>query len=233
MALYHKLEWGEIYLVNEFLCNNENKEKLIIFDIGTNRGLFVDLFVNKLDICEVHCFEPIQSLYNDLVLKYNGEKNIILNNIGICNYNGTSIFNELKDLETDGCSSIIERPVFKERGWDYTQYEIFVKTIDSYCDENKIDFIDFVKIDVEGCETLVFEGMLKLIESKRVGVIQFEYGATFLDGGFSLRSILDLAIKNGYILGYCPFGIFIDISESNFEEVSRINSVNLIFKKND
>jgi len=233
MALNHQLEWEEVSLVNEFIHNNKEKENLVIFDIGTNRGLFVDLFMNDFNKCSIHCFEPIQSLHNNLLIKYKEYDNIVFNNIGVSNYNGISLFNELSDLETDGCSSILERPVFKERGWNYNQYEISVKTIDTYSDEKNIDFIDLIKIDVEGCETLVFEGMSNLLEARKVGLIQFEYGNTFLDGGFSLKYILDLAIQYKYTLCYHHFGMLIDINYLNLEEISKIGSINLIFKLND
>jgi FkbM family methyltransferase len=233
MALNHQLGWEEVSLVNEFLLKNKEKENLVVFDIGTNRGLFVDLFINDFNKCSIDCFEPLQWLYNNLLIKYYQYNNIVFNNIGVSNYNGISLFNELTDLTTDGCSSIIERPVFKERGWNYNQYEIPVTTIDTYSDEKNIDFIDFIKIDVEGCETLVFEGMLNRLKSKKVGLIQFEYGTTFLDGGFSLKSILDLSIECKYTLCYHHFGMLVDINYLNLEEISKIGNINLIFKPND
>ena len=100
--------------------------------------------------------------------KYNGNKNIILNKICLSDSVGVSDFYRLLSLETDGCSSLIERPVFKERGWDYSKDTVNTTTIDDYCKKNNINYIDFMKIDVEGAEFLVFNGMLSMLKSKSV-----------------------------------------------------------------
>jgi hypothetical protein len=47
-------------------------------------------------------------------------------------------------------------------------------TVDSYC-ENKIDRIDFMKIDVEGHEFEVLKGAVNMINDSRVSMIQFEF----------------------------------------------------------
>ena len=46
MALYHKLEQNEIDIVDYLYQSNKN-ENLTVFDVGANRGLFIDLFLNK------------------------------------------------------------------------------------------------------------------------------------------------------------------------------------------
>lgn len=229
--MVHSLELEEVNLVN-LILSKASKDKYIVFDIGCNRGLFVDLFLNSKQQCEFHCFEPIKSLFENLNLKYSYLNNIKLNNFGISNANTSVIFHELTDLHADGCSSLIERSVFKERGWNYKSYEIEVKTIDSYCFENKIDYIDFMKIDVEGVEPLVFDGMKNLLEKERIEIIQFEYGNTFYDAHFNLDDIYQLTKKYNYSLFHFDQNKFNIINESNFNFFSNL-STNLVFKKND
>jgi FkbM family methyltransferase len=183
---------------------------------------------------KIHCFEPIISLYENLIVKYKkNNNNIKINNFGILNLNGVTHFNELSSLETDGCSSIIERPVFKELGWAYKQYEIEVKTIDQYCIDSNIDYIDIIKIDVEGAEVLVFKGMESLLSNSKIGLVQFEYGNTFDDANFSLWEIFKLTKEFNYTLCYFLNNNFIKIDETNIQDIIKINNINLIFKKND
>jgi hypothetical protein len=47
-------------------------------------------------------------------------------------------------------------------------------TLDAYCWESHINFINFLKIDTEGHEWFVFEGAERMLSEDRIGVIQFE-----------------------------------------------------------
>ena len=47
-------------------------------------------------------------------------------------------------------------------------------TLDDFCDENNVEFIDFLKIDVQGAEFKVLKGAKKALSEKRIGVIQLE-----------------------------------------------------------
>lgn len=228
MALYHKLGDEEIKIVDFFIKNNKDKD-LTIFDIGCNRGLFSDLFIN-LKNTNIHCFEPIDELYNNLVIKYSNKNNVRLNKLGVSDKNGETSFYRLLNLETDGCSSLIERPVFKERGWKYEKYLIKTITINEYCHNNNVDFIDFIKIDVEGVEYLVLKGMYGLLKNKKIKMIQFEYGNTFIDAGFSLKLVFDLIKECEYNMFYFKNDVFIEVTDVNLDDISKNDNINLILK---
>lgn len=51
-----------------------------------------------------------------------------------------------------------------------------MKTVDGFCLENNIGFIDYIKIDTEGCELSVKEGASRMILEGNIGIIQFESG---------------------------------------------------------
>ena len=75
----------------------------------------------------------------------------------------------------------------------------FLRTGDLYCNENKISFIDFLKIDVEGAEHLVLAGFKKMFEKKAVRLVQFEYGYTNGDSKFLMRDFYDHFRRLGYL----------------------------------
>ena len=62
-------------------------------------------------------------------------------------------------------------------------------TLDQYCDKNKIEFIDLLKIDVEGAEYQVMLGTKSLFKNKRVRHCIFEFGGTTFDMGNSPEEI--------------------------------------------
>lgn len=229
MALHHNLGSEEVNLINHFI--KDKQEKTVVMDVGTNRGLFVDLLLEKNIEKEIHCFEPILSLFNDLKEKYKMSEDIILNNHGISDTNKEMDFFELVNPITDGCSSVIERPVFKERNWEYTKYKIKTLSIDEYCENNQIDFIDLIKIDVEGIEYLVFKGMSNLLNNGKIGIVQFEYGDTFDDAGYTLYDLYNHIKLFNYNLFYLKDNEFVEIKEDDLSEYSKINNINLIVKK--
>jgi len=229
MALHHKLEKEEIDIVNYFY-SNDNEDAKVIFDVGCNRGLYVDLFLGRVDNSRIHCFEPIVSLFNDLVSKYSNTEHVILNNVCVSDDTGKIIFCELTDPITDGCSSIIERPVFKERGWEYKKYEVESTTIDNYCRINEIDYINFLKIDVEGAEFLALKGCKEMLKSKSIGMIQFEYGNTFEDANIELKDVYKLIDQYGYGMFFYKNKIFNKVDLNNVEEYGKIDLCNFIIK---
>jgi hypothetical protein len=72
---------------------------------------------------------------------------------------------------------------------------------DTYCAENSIDRINFLKIDTEGHEMAVLAGFARMLAEKRVEIIQFEYGGTWLDSRTQLLDAFELLSRYGYILG--------------------------------
>lgn len=60
-------------------------------------------------------------------------------------------------------------------------FQANILTGDDYVERNRIERINFVKIDVEGAEPLVIRGFERTIASGRIDCIQFEYGAFSID----------------------------------------------------
>lgn len=230
MAINHTLDREEIEFVN-YVYKNTKKNNLTVFDVGCNRGLYIDLFLGENIESEIHCFEPIVSLFNNLNNKYGNKKNIKLNNICLSDKNGEVTFHELTNPSTDGCSSIVERPVFKQRNWNYKSYEVKSKTIDSYCEENNINHIDYLKIDVEGAEFLVLKGCEKMLNKQTIDFIQFEYGNTFSDANVKLLDVYNLIKKYSYNIFLYKEGNFELVNLENIKEYSKIQICNFIIKK--
>jgi FkbM family methyltransferase len=230
MALYHQLEQNEIDIVNYLYQSNKN-ENLTVFDVGANRGLFIDLFLNKFKNIKIHSFEPITSLFDNLSLKYKDNQNVILNKLGISDDEKVLEFCELINPVTDGCSSLIERPVFKEMGWEYKKYEIPTISIDKYCLDNNISYVDFIKIDVEGAEMMVLKGCEQLFQNNSINLIHFEYGNTFQDAGITLYDVKTFIEKYEYNIYYFEDNKFNKIDDVNIKQYSKISIVNFVIKK--
>jgi FkbM family methyltransferase len=99
-----------------------------------------------------------------------------------------------------GLSSIINRPVFSNLNQEINKINVECKTLDTYCKENKIDMIDFVKIDVEGAEKCIFEGAIELLHNKKIKCGIFEIGQTLYDANTHENEICDMLMRYGYMI---------------------------------
>lgn len=172
----------------------------VVFDVGANVG---DWSANALKIESqilLHCFEPSKSSFEQLKGKLIS-KNIRLNNFGL------SSQSEERDLyifeDKAGLNSLYKRHGL-DAGWNIKSPErterIRLETLDWYCQTNRIEWIDFMKVDVEGHELEVFKGGTNLFRNHQVQTVQFEYGGCNIDSGVLLRDYFSFFLPLGYSL---------------------------------
>jgi glycosyltransferase involved in cell wall biosynthesis len=72
-------------------------------------------------------------------------------------------------------------------------------TLDSFCENNGIKEIDYLKVDVEGAESDTLEGAEKLLASQKIRFIQFEISQKMLEGlDRTATATFDILRKHGY-----------------------------------
>ena len=68
----------------------------------------------------------------------------------------------------------------EQTGWGHLSHDasgvtVNVACIDTYCQENGIEWIDVLKVDVEGADAWVHEGAAQLLGERRIGTVFFEH----------------------------------------------------------
>lgn len=190
------LKNGEkVFIDNLFtLFKNNNKKKIVVFDIGANTGEYSQMIESKakslgLNV-ELHLFEPTKSCYYILSKKFKDYPNVYLNNFGASNEcRRATIF---YDREQSGLASLYQRNLVVYNLELNQSEEVKLKRLDSYIEEKSIDHIDFIKIDVEGHELKVLEGFGKYLDGQYIDFIQFEYGGANLDSHTTLMDLYRL-----------------------------------------
>lgn len=179
---------GEI----DFLKSNLSRQPGIkVFDIGANRGDWCDAVLRLNPHAEIHCFEPCASTFEHLKSKAL-PSNVICNNFALGARPEVKQMNVFKD--NPEWNSLYARPC---EGPQSVQ-EVRIDTVMDYCSRACIDYIEYMKIDVEGNEFAVLQGAADLLAQHKVHIIQFEYAATFVYAGTKLRDIFELADRWGY-----------------------------------
>ena len=102
------------------------------------------------------------------------------------------------NIKSNTQSSLFKRDMSH---WDedynlVNEESIEITTLDSFCNKNNIEFIDFLKLDVEGYEMNMFLGANDFISNKKIGAIQFELGVASVDGKYFFKDVFYLLKEN-------------------------------------
>ncbi len=190
------------YLVNKFFMNkaelellnyiDKEKEDRTIFDVGCFRGDFTETIINyesKEKIkSNIFLFDPSPKVkdYLSSILK---NKNVKYFNLAIDNTNSQKKFtfnqfwepaSSLHSTHKDDKWYNITRKTFMQliqpfnKIKDYVEIIVKTKTLDDFCSENNIKYIDILKIDVNGNALNVLKGAEKLLSENKVGLIYTE-----------------------------------------------------------
>lgn len=200
---------GEALLIHRLSSFNLN----VVFDVGANIGewsKFVELKFN-LDT-EIHAFELSPTTLDTLSLNCSQSLRIKINKFGLSNDTATI---EYKDYGVNsGINTLLKNADFHDRSLEPKVRIAEVVKGEDYCNEQKIEMIDFLKIDVEGAENYVLEGFRKFLEQAKIKIIQFEYGYTHGDAKFLMKDFYSMLEEYGYVIGPLkPTGVlFMDFS---------------------
>ncbi|MDB0032487.1 FkbM family methyltransferase [Alphaproteobacteria bacterium] len=158
------LEWIESF--------NENT---IFFDIGSNIGLY-SIYAAKLKKSKVYCFEP--SVFNLELLV----QNIHLNNVNDNTVILPLALNDKNSIEAFNLSNLSKGGALSSFGKNYNQYgeKINIKNyyytvgmkLDNLVKYLNIDFPNYIKIDVDGIEHLILNGMTDILEKTQSILIE-------------------------------------------------------------
>ena len=181
LFLYKILGFG--YRSGSIKNEVKSVKKLIVegkffVDCGGNIGNYSSEILRVFPNSNLHIFEP--SKYNIQILnsKFKNKKNVIINGEGLSNVNDESTL--FSDKSGSGLGSLTKRRLDHFNiDFDYNE-KIKLVRLDEYWNENiKSEYIDLLKIDVEGHEIQVLEGLGEKINNVRS--IQFEFGGCNID----------------------------------------------------
>lgn len=166
-----------------------------VFDVGGNVGQYSVMCRKYFPEADIHIFEIIQDNIHHIENKMKGQTQVFINNFGLSNENGSVRVKHYG--EGSEVSSIYDYPHNGESSW----IDCPVKKGDSYVSEKNIEYIDYLKIDTEGNEPLVLEGLYENLRNGNIRVIQFEYGKVNIITKFLLRDFYQFFNELEYVVG--------------------------------
>jgi FkbM family methyltransferase len=164
---------------------------ITIFDVGANSGEYVEVALKEIGSrARVYAFEPQTASYQTLQAKFGYEPRVVLNKLALGSESRTHdlYFNDGHDSTASMVKGAIDARAQSET--------IEVTSLDAYCESERIERIDLLKIDTEGFEVDVLRGAKRMIESGRILSIQFEFGNTFLGTSYYLYDVFSLLMPH-------------------------------------
>lgn len=197
---------------------------LVVFDVGANKGQSINFFKGIFPNVRIYAFEPSERTFRKLkkVAGKIGGKDIELFQIGIGNRNTKlnfyeSILSETSTFALPNKNSLYlkkkNRILFQKNENAFTETSAELITFDSFIMNHGLEFVDVLKIDVEGFEFEVLQGASDALKAKRIGVVQFESHADDMraDNSALIEEFLE---NNGYLKFKeikHPFGEFFEV----------------------
>lgn len=147
----------------------------IVVDIGSNVGAFIK-YANDKKAKKIYACEPNPNCVDMIKKYYNKYDNLILNNYAISNINGETFLQVDCNSLTSGSSKILESEANAVDHYrNATILSVKTITFQNFIKINKIDFIDFLKIDCEGGEVFIFIDENKEFFAKKVKKVVLEF----------------------------------------------------------
>ena len=165
-----------------------------VFDVGANVGQTSLTVLNHFPNAEVYSFEPHPDTFERLTAVLKGRRARAFN-IALSSTSGKA---ELFTYDTDVINSLTPTATFAVRfGKTAKSISIQVSTVDEFCSSHRIDTIDVLKLDTEGCDLEVLKGAVEKFKSRKIKIVYTEF-----------NDVLERAGKTGGALA--PVSSFLD-----------------------
>ena len=188
---FHSCEQYASSEESEFLQNHPFAPGDLI-DIGANLGLITATLAKRFPNSQVHAFEPNPSTFQSLqaTIAVNNITNVKAKQYAVGRDNGEVSF-RADPIHRATCSIATSE----------AKYAVSVPctTLDSYIENQAIDKIAFLKVDVEGYETLVFQGAEAMLKRQQAQIIYYEICPILTKkAGFEPELPTQILVQNGY-----------------------------------
>jgi len=211
---------GKILKFGISIVDSKNKKKILnffkkkfkntslfILDVGSHHGETILFFSNNFDVSQIHGFEP--SITNFYTLEKNTKnlKNIQIHNYGLGNKYGVFDFTQTSESSSSTFVQINEKSSYFKKKYlilnlgkkknNLKKTQCFLETGKNFFQKNDLKYVDLLKIDTEGFEFEVLEGIDEHI--KKIKFIYFEHHFDdMLQKSYKLSNIHNLLIAKNF-----------------------------------
>jgi len=175
---------------------------IVICDVGCRWG-FADKFLKNLDYLRIYGFDPDVEECKLLEEKYNND-HIKIFPLALSDKESSD--NILYLTKESACSSLYKPDVYLTEAYpglecakEISVQKVTTSTLDIWSKCNEVDYIDYVKIDVQGAELKVLKGAEKILKTVRFLELEVEFNPIYQNQ--PIFSELDIYLREqGFVL---------------------------------
>lgn len=180
----------------------------VVFDVGAHRGESVARFHAAFPQARILAFEPVRANYAVLEANCRGLPWVSCFPLAL----SESVGNAKLTLQPDSQTHSLERSTAAADRPPTAHEIITVTTLDSFATSERIDRLDFLKIDTEGHELAVLRGATGLLTAGRVGAI---FAEASLDASDNWHTALPAIQAHLAPLGFHLAGLYDQVTRGN------------------
>jgi FkbM family methyltransferase len=166
--------FGTYFLEEDILTcwGNTAKGAKVVLDVGANAGIYSLAALAIQPDATVHAFEPTPEIAARLraTAKANGLDQLYVHEAAVSSKNGEAVLKRFcGELGTNEGMNFISQDIS-----DPDAEKVQTVCLDQFCQNHSIDYVDLLKLDVQGHEHSALKGAEHLIRAGRLGFIFVE-----------------------------------------------------------
>lgn len=185
----------------------------VIFDVGANVGEWTRTLLDLIPAAKVFMFDPSPGCQQTI-----REKNLPNTTLFPCAIGESAAkMPYFSSSPTDGSASLHSRRDTPFQDFKYQESFVEVRTLDEVIQSEKIEFVDFMKMDIEGHELFALKGAQQALASRKIGAFSFEFGCGNINSRTFFRDFWELLSERYVLHRITPSGWEIPV-ESYYED---------------
>jgi FkbM family methyltransferase len=183
----------------------------VILDVGANVGDWSKYFLQAIPTAKIYIVEPVEECQKEIRALNLPNTTLIPSAVG--KQKGVGLLHT--PSKTAGIASLFARrdTFCQEQNADFHTLSINITTIDDIVAEHSIEFIDFLKMDIEGNEYNALLGAEQALKDKKIGAFSFEFGSGNINSRVFFHDFWDFISPQFEIYRMTPSGILLEIDE--------------------
>lgn len=204
---------GETWLYQHLQASGIPLETIV--DVGANTGGITAELKTYFPDSHYYCFEPNPETYQMLVARHGTDPLVKTYHRAVSDTAATLTLYDfandapLKPTQPTATMASLYASVIEDfHGQPAKSYEVKSITLDAWAKKEKLDTVDYLKIDTEGHELAVLQGAKRLIQDKKLGLVQFEFNEMHAYSHTFMRDIQEVLVDYS-LLRLLPHGYIV------------------------